>query len=337
MYAIGDNKAVNSSPRELKYTNSSVIVSGSRAVVRFSSDRSTAGYGFRLRFQKIPNLGSSVKDSLCGGVLTGDAGTLNYKLGIDYSNNEWCVWLLHSKVSMSFTFYLILEGFESCCDYLLVNTIDPETGLLQNHTKKMNAQSPFQVVKASLVIITFYSDAIEQGTGFSLHFSSIGNDMNPNYNFKLHHTTKNNGTIEYPDSQLKWEGGSANDRDSIYVIASNAVTNVSAGQYGTAIGWKGGVFQRINGSCSYDSLIIYEPVLLSNSKGHGIWSKKAQFPNRNETICPDVITTRETNGLLNLAVPSFIIVFKELSAHKNGFETSFKFDYHKTSRFLPTS
>ncbi|CAL8140029.1 unnamed protein product [Orchesella dallaii] len=332
IYPMGDNKAVNSSPRELGDTNSSVIVSGSEAIVRFTSDSSAIGYGFRLSFQKIPDLGSSVEDVECGGVLTGDAGILNYKLGMDYSNNEWCVWLLHSKASMSFTFYIIQEGFESCCDYLLVNAIDPESGRLQNDTKKLNAQTPFHIIEASSVIITFYSDDSKPGTGFSLQFSSLGSDVNPKYNYKLHHTTNNNGTVKYPDAQMNWEGGNVDERDTIYVIASNAVTNESAGQYGTALNWRSGIFQRMHGSCLYDSLIIYESVFSNERKGsntHRNWLEKAQFPIRNETFCPEFITTRESNNLLILPEPSFIIIFKVLSARGNGSGTSFKFDYHK--------
>ncbi|CAL8146772.1 unnamed protein product [Orchesella dallaii] len=226
-------------------------------------------------------------------------------------------------------------GLQSKPTFLFENPItglDSQVDQLSDDYEETN----FLEIIAEEVAGLHHIDASNQGTGFSLQFSSISNDVNPKYNFKMHHTTKINGTVVYPDPELNWDFGSADERDTIYVIASNAVTNEAAEQYYTVIDWKGGTFQRINYSCSYHSLIIYEPELSSNGNVHGTWSEKAHVPNGIETFCPDVITTRETNSLLTLAKPSFIIVFKVLSAHKNGSETSFKFNYQQIRRFRIT-
>lgn len=76
-------------------------------------------------------------DGQCGGVIRGDRGVLKYKIGVDYFNNERCVWLLHSPNSTNITLKLVKDGFEACCDYLLVTTIDPSNGTLRNDTVPM--------------------------------------------------------------------------------------------------------------------------------------------------------------------------------------------------------
>lgn len=73
-------------------------------------------------------------DNNCGGIIRGDKGILKYKISEDYLNNERCVWLLQTPNHTSITLKLLKDGFETCCDHILVTTIDTDTGTLRNDT-----------------------------------------------------------------------------------------------------------------------------------------------------------------------------------------------------------
>lgn len=70
----------------------------------------------------------------CGGVIHGASGRLSYKLDSLYENGERCIWLIHSQASSEIQLKLVKEGFELCCDYVLVNTVDTSTGQMNNLT-----------------------------------------------------------------------------------------------------------------------------------------------------------------------------------------------------------
>ncbi|CAL8146577.1 unnamed protein product [Orchesella dallaii] len=146
------------------------FVTGSRAMVRFTANRFFTGEGFRLRFLKRLDFDTTVEPggSKCGGVVVGQTGYLNYKLGKDYSNNERCVWLLHSPGSESIHLQLIDDGFQIWFDYLSVNTIDLETGAIRNDMKQFNARNWTQTIEAPLLVIFFISNEFLPGKGFSL-------------------------------------------------------------------------------------------------------------------------------------------------------------------------
>lgn len=62
----------------------------------------------------------------CGEILHGDAGRITYKLGKEYTLNERCTWVIRAKSLSTVSVKLVSDGFESCCDGLQINRINPD-------------------------------------------------------------------------------------------------------------------------------------------------------------------------------------------------------------------
>jgi len=105
----------------------------------------------------------------CGGILSGNYGRVTYKLGGRYKNSEQCTWTLYGENVKEFKFTLGRNGFESCCDYIILNSLNPENGSL-DPSVVLKTASPFATVRGPTVFITFKSDTSVAGEGFSLQF-----------------------------------------------------------------------------------------------------------------------------------------------------------------------
>ncbi|CAL8108301.1 unnamed protein product [Orchesella dallaii] len=321
--------------QKLRFSNNerSGFITGSRAMIRFVSKDPLSSKGFRLRFQKSLDFDTTIEPagSECGGVIVEQAGYLNYKLGKDYLNNERCVWLLHSPGSERIHLQLMHDEFETCCDFISVNTIDPESGAVRNDTILFNARNWTQTIEAPLVVILFHSDDKKPGKGFSLKFRSSGNQLNVKYKYKLKHITGLFGTVEYPSEQAKWEGSVIGEQD-IFVIASSWITIHD--DYYTVIDWKA---QPPNSSCLQILFSIYEPLRKNKADTHLpiSWPKMERFSINRQSGCPDVITipkkfNERFEKEYHVEVPTFIIVYKSMfDGHNNGTETRFKFDFSR--------
>ncbi|ODM94759.1 Deleted in malignant brain tumors 1 protein [Orchesella cincta] len=306
---------------KLTSNNRTAVVRGPRAYVRFASDKSVTGHGFRLRFH---TLSDSVGDNNCGGVITAKKGVLEYKVGDEYRNNERCIYLLHPPNSTSITLDLIDNGFEVCCDYLLVSTIDPITGIIRDETVAITGANRTHTFEESLLIIVFISDGGTRGRGFSLQFSANGSNPNPEYSYKLVHLSDENGIIKYPSSI--W-GDRTSKSKEIFVLASSL--NIQAGDNifttPTTMSWSSGVFQKSTESCEYSSITFY------TSPGTDGWLTRAQFPNDNDTSeCTDVITVAPKRNVWNTVYSAFIAIYKPISSEQNVDDSArFRFTYEK--------
>ncbi|CAL8070875.1 unnamed protein product [Orchesella dallaii] len=309
--SIDENFISTGPPLRLNSLNRIASVSGSRAHVIFSSDSSVTGNGFTLRIEYRTE---------CGGVITADRGVISYKTGLKYLDNERCVWILHSPNTSIIKLNLLEHGFEHCCDYLLVNTIDPETGWIRNDTNIIRGDNKTLTIEESLIVIVFFSDHSNTGNGFSLEFSSSGENPDPEINFIVNHLSEPNGTIEYPSSAWS-EGGESNN--IIYVVGFSKRVQ-SSEMLPTVVDWKHGIFQSsTTDSCVYDSLIVYEP----DSDG---LKARAQFPN--QTDCQRVVIVPPENELLTSSHHSFIAIFKPLSNENSNNITRFSFSYDNQPR-----
>ncbi|CAL8070885.1 unnamed protein product [Orchesella dallaii] len=296
---------------KLNSQNQTAYTNGSFAKVIFSADSSVTGKGFTLRFN-ITRIEDEVEE--CGGAIIGDRGVISYKSGLEYLDNERCVWILHSPNSSTINLTLVESGFDSCCDYLLVNTIDPETGWIRNDTKKIKGENETLTVEESLVVIVFYSDQYNSGNGFSLEFSSSGDNPDPEINFIVKHFSELNGAIEYPSSEWK-EGGESN---KIYVVGFSKTVKFPETHH-TVIDWKHGIFQSsTTDSCVYDSLTLYETF-------RNGWKARARFPN--QTDCQPFVTVPPETEILSFSHHCFIGIFKPLSHKSKENVTSFSFSY----------
>ncbi|ODM91235.1 Cubilin [Orchesella cincta] len=271
-----------------KLTNGTV--DGPRAIVTFSSDRSERGTGFRLLFHKLAESGK--RDS-CGGSITGSRGVINYRPEEEYTNNLRCVWVLHSPNSTSIAFNILRSNFESCCDVILVNSVDPDTGTLRNDSTKITGENSTATVEASLVVILFYSDHSRMGTGFSLSYESSGNEVNPN--IQLSHESGENVTVEY-------------SQHAHLLVLASSTDEPRDEKSTTALGLQHGAFDATD-SCEYDSLAVYTPF-------RNGWSTEFAFPN---DTCD---ATLPEDRILNLP-HSFVVIYKPLERTGNNFALAY--------------
>ncbi|XP_021950228.2 uncharacterized protein LOC110847573 isoform X2 [Folsomia candida] len=140
----------------------------------------------------------------CGGVIHGASGRLSYKLDSLYENGERCIWLIHSQASSEIQLKLVKEGFELCCDYVLVNTVDTSTGQMNNLTITLTRENNTRVFPGNLVIVSFRSDASVTGKGFVLEYTGRGQVQHP-HKYTLIHLDEVLGSYYYQ----RQPGGSA--------------------------------------------------------------------------------------------------------------------------------
>ncbi|CAL8129418.1 unnamed protein product [Orchesella dallaii] len=324
---------VQQAPVALRSTRT-VLVDGPKAMVRFSSDESVAGLGFRLIYYKITNLNSPIEETIneseCGGVIVGETGEISYKLYGRYMNNERCIWLIHSPNSTSITFNLQDSGFERCCDFVTVTTIDPETGTLRNDTRRLSENDV--TIQESTAAIVFTSDRSDRGTGFFLKFSGSGVNTNPKFVYKLLHIGESNAMTGYPASE-------SNDDDitkqqHIYVTAKSATGDRESSQrFISRIDMNKAVFLGTNdSSCVYDSLTLYEPLVINKDKDSArVWQKKvqAQIPNENNALlCPERFSGPNQEDFLDSDFHSFLAIYKPSSNDILESNTAVRFDYY---------
>ncbi|XP_021948581.2 uncharacterized protein LOC110846218 isoform X3 [Folsomia candida] len=112
----------------------------------------------------------------CGGVLVGDAGHIEYKLLSPYEENARCTWVVESKQLCKLSFKLIKDGFESCCDFLILAPLNVETGTL-GESVIINRENRIQSFTTPVVFIMFYSDQSLGHHGFRLDFTTSGSEM----------------------------------------------------------------------------------------------------------------------------------------------------------------
>ncbi|CAL8147078.1 unnamed protein product [Orchesella dallaii] len=315
---------------QLRLERDTAIVSGPKAIVRFSSDESKGGTGFRLSFEKLPDWVTGGEDGKCGGVILEQSGVLNYKPVRERFKNEQCVWLLHSPNSTRITLKLFLDGFRNRYDYLEVSTIDASTGIIKYAA--LLIKNSALTIEESMVVIVFKSDYSTRGKGFSLVFSSNGTISDPEYEYNLCHISDRSGEIEYPNSVWESTGSGMNE---IFVVArSLSCRAVDDSLLVTKLNWESGVFKKANCSCKYGEVSIYSAsesseVLYSASKSSD-WSVIERFPNDNVTSsCSDVVTV--TAKELSVSKSSmFLVIYKPVVPRKNLLQdesTSFRLTY----------
>ncbi|CAL8128157.1 unnamed protein product [Orchesella dallaii] len=326
---------VQQAPVKLK-SYRTVFVDGPKAMVRFTSDRSKNGLGFRLSYYKITDLNSTIaeetiNESKCGGVIVGETGEISYKLDESYLNNERCVWLVHSPNNSSITFNLQDAGFEKCCDFVSVTTIDPETGTLRNDTRLLREHDETVTIQESTAVIVFSSDRSTAGTGFFLKFTASGVNTDPKYVYKFQHIAEPNGTIEYPASQSYRDDDGITKQQHIYVTATSAKGHIDLPQrFISGIDFNKSTFLKANETCVYDSLTFYEPKVIRKDEGSThVWQKKAQIPNENDTLlCPEIVSVPEQKGLLEFDVHSFLAIYKPIKKDTFESNTTVSFNYY---------
>ncbi|CAL8069663.1 unnamed protein product [Orchesella dallaii] len=292
-----------------------------------ASSEIAMNFKWRQEFGKGNSTDVVVEDDNCGGVIKGERGVLKYKIGTDYVNNERCVWLLHSPNSTNITLKLLKDGFESCCDSLLVNTIDPENGSLRNDTVPINRSNRTRTFDESVLVIVFRSDSSTRGKGFAIQFSSGGNNPNPRYSYKLRHRADPYGTIDYPSSD--WGDGDQSAKNEILVIASSLQIGAEDDPFTmpTNMSWSLGTFKKANQTCDYGSITFY-----TTPEPDG-WLTREKFPNPNDTtLCPDVVNVPAKKNICSTIFSAFLAVFKPIPAEPNSDnETSFRFTYEKSA------
>ncbi|CAL8146580.1 unnamed protein product [Orchesella dallaii] len=304
----------------LRFNGDTAIVWGPKAIVRFSSDSSYGGTGFRLSFKKFPDWVTGGEAGKCGGVIVEQSGVLNYKLGREYFNNEQCAWLLYSPNRSSITLGLFWDGFETLTDYLEVSTIDAETGSINKYARF--GKKSTLTIEESMVVIVFKSDSSNRGMGFSLVYSSNGTISDPDYEYSLCHISDRSGEIKYPN--LVWKGTGSGKKEIFVVTHSLNFREDDDYTLVMKLNWESGVFRKANGSCEYGQVSVYSAPESSD------WSVIERFPNDNVTsLCSDVVTVTAKEVSVSKS-SMFLVIYKPVVPSKNLLKdgsTSFRLTY----------
>ncbi|CAL8128133.1 unnamed protein product [Orchesella dallaii] len=331
--SLDNTGLVQQKPVKLRSSHT-VFVDGPKVIVKFYSDESQTGLGFRLSYYNVTDLNEIINENECGGVIVRETGEISYKFE-EPLESERCVWLVHSPNSTSITFHLREEGLEEYYDFVSVTAIDPETGTLGNDTRLLSGYGGNVTIQESTAVVVFSSDESFSDSGFLLTFSGSGVKTNPKYIYKLLHITEPNGTIEYPGSDRNDD--EITKQQHIYVTAKSARFDPEAQRFIGGINMNASVFLRANdSSCVYDSLTFYERYeRIRQSKhrraiGQGrVWQKKAQIPKKNDTLlCPERFSVPKQEDFLDFNVDSFVVIYKPIN--KDTFESNavVSFDYY---------
>ncbi|ODM99091.1 CUB domain-containing protein 2 [Orchesella cincta] len=139
----------------------------------------------------------------CGGILTGDQGLIEYKIGTDYNNYERCLWTVRTYYRAQIRFTLEESGIEPRFDNVQIYTINSD-GVQDKHTFNSSEDLPKTIVlNGTVALVLFQSDYSTIGQGFSLRFIAEEVwDVNV-WNFEDHHRVvdlANEEIIRFPET-----------------------------------------------------------------------------------------------------------------------------------------
>jgi hypothetical protein len=127
--------------------------------------------------------GAGIRSTECGGVLDGIEGEISYKLGQGFDRFENCIWTIRTELKQTVQLQLTQDGFP----YPFYNVISitemnwdflPETKLtlLKGDRNIYNVTGPLIYVQFST-----RRDVVPTGTGFTLTFKGVGNNIRGPY------------------------------------------------------------------------------------------------------------------------------------------------------------
>ncbi|CAL8069667.1 unnamed protein product [Orchesella dallaii] len=135
------------------------------AIYKPVSDQETQDIETRFHFDYY------LKSIECGGVFREESdGYISYKEDTTYLDGETCIWLVEVPEAETISFHLEKEGFEKCCDYVTINSIDPFNGIYGSAT--LRADNRTATVQGPVAIVTFVSDRSITGFGFRILFAA---------------------------------------------------------------------------------------------------------------------------------------------------------------------
>jgi hypothetical protein len=91
-------------------------------------------------------------------------------------------------------------GFEACCDYVMVNTINPENATISPTTVLLTRENNTFTFEGPILIITFRSDGSVTGKGFTVRYTGKGTLGQHPYSYRIVHKNEPSGYFDYPNS-----------------------------------------------------------------------------------------------------------------------------------------
>jgi len=85
---------------------------------------------------------------------------------------ELCIWILYIPDASKITFLLTRNGFEQCCDYVILSSLDARNGSLTSVERLRKDTLGWVAMDGPVVFVAFKSDGSVIGDGFSLRYNS---------------------------------------------------------------------------------------------------------------------------------------------------------------------
>jgi len=164
-------------------------------------------------------------ETSCGSVIeTEFPGTISYKVGVPYGQNERCVFTIRIPRSSGFNFELVESGISEDApnDGLSLSIFGLNNPPLRS-TQFMKTKGVITMTGGNMVIITFMTSN-STGTGFTLNYNFQG--TSPGISLQSRdfiHEVINNGTQDYPD-----HGGNYADNEVSSFIFAPPQFNLNA-------------------------------------------------------------------------------------------------------------
>lgn len=171
----------------------------------------------------------------CGGILVGESGMIEYKIGEQYTPGEHCVWMVRANRKRFVKVRLLTNGIIPPCntgpgcgpaswifvsEWELNGFVTPKDMIYGGVSSDAN----LVYVQGPIAYITFTSSASTKiGTGFVLWFQGVGDDAYPDFTFKEYYFEHGAGSARYPEDGSEF---SSNELVS-YIINPKAAGNTN--------------------------------------------------------------------------------------------------------------
>lgn len=161
--------------------------------LRFRSDGSVIGEGFRMQYQAMS----------CGGIVSGTSGVITSpNFPADYNHNDRCVWRVEAPAgeTISYTFTSFDIETHPNCDYDSLSVRNggyPDSPQISGQYPLCGSVAPSGFTSSSnMLFVTFLTDDIQSAGGFRMEWTTVTSGCGGNF----HGSTGSISTANYPSS-----------------------------------------------------------------------------------------------------------------------------------------
>ncbi|XP_067665910.1 cubilin-like [Haliotis asinina] len=223
-----------------------VINTGSTATIKFHSDGSNTGQGFKIAY-KAANQGS------CGGQLNAlytDQVLTSPGYPTNYPNNLDCAWIItttYSHIKITIT-NLDIES-QANCNYDYLRIIDGSSSISSTLATLCGTQTSTYFSSGSSAVVKFHSDGSTSGKGFRLTYRGASQSQCGLGSLVADATTRFLTSPNYPSNYL-------NNMDCSWTIATD-LTNIRINFLD--------IHLESSTNCQYDKVTVYDGSTLQSN------------------------------------------------------------------------